>query len=51
MDRKKIKEGDIVILSGKTEFGNSFVKENGTEFEIIKFQRWHEHQLLIKPIK
>ena len=51
MDTKKIKEGDIVILSGKTEFGNSFVKENGNEFKIVKFQTWHEHQLLIKPIK
>ena len=51
MNIKKIKEGDIVILSGKTEFGKSFVKENGTEFEIIKVQRWDEHQLLIKPIK
>tara|TARA_R110002072_G_scaffold267264_1_gene426283 strand:- start:2 stop:241 length:240 start_codon:yes stop_codon:yes gene_type:complete len=47
----KIKTGDIIILSGKTEFGKSFVKENGTEFEVIKFQTWHEHQLLIKPIK
>ena len=51
MNIKKIKEGDIVILSGKTEFGKSFVKENGTKFEVVKVQRWHEHQLLIKPIK
>jgi hypothetical protein len=46
-----IKKDDVIILSGKTEFGKSFVKENGTEFEVVKFQKWHEHQLLIKPIK
>ena len=25
MNTKKIKKGDIIILSGKTDFGNSFV--------------------------
>ena len=46
----KLKKDDVIILSGKTEFGKSFIKENGTKFEVVKFQRWHEHQLLIKPI-
>ena len=46
-----IKINDVIVLSGKTEFGKSFVKENGTEFKVVKFQRWHEHQLLIKSLK
>jgi len=42
---------DIIYLSGKTEFGKSFVKENGTKFEVVKFQTWGEHQILIRALK
>tara|TARA_B100000073_G_C23283572_1_gene391585 strand:- start:287 stop:508 length:222 start_codon:yes stop_codon:yes gene_type:complete len=46
-----IKKDDIIQLSGKTEFGKSFVKENGDKFQIVKVQTWSEHQLLLKPLK
>ena len=46
-----IKKSDIIVLSGKTDFGKSFVKENGSEFEIVKVQTWGEHQLLLRTVK
>ena len=46
-----IKEKDIITLSGKTDFGKSFVKENGSEYEIVKVQTWGEHQLLLRTVK
>ena len=39
------------MLKGKTDFGKSFVKENGSKFEVVKFQTWGEHQILIRAIK
>ena len=47
----KIKRGYKILLSGKTEFGKAFVKENGTEFEVVKVMTWAEHHLLLKAIK
>ena len=44
----KLQTGDIIYLSGKTDFGKSFVKENGDKFEVVKFQTWSEHQILIR---
>ena len=46
-----IKKDDIIILSGKTKFGRTFIEENGSEFEVAKVQTWGEHQLLLKTIK
>ena len=31
-----LKNGSKIVLSGKTTFGKSFIKENGNEFEVIK---------------
>ena len=47
----QIKRDDIIKLSGKTDFGKSFVKENGDKFEVVKFQTWAEHQILIRALK
>ena len=47
----KLQAGDIIYLSGKTDFGKSFVKENGDKFEVVKFQTWAEHQILIRATK
>ena len=46
-----LQTGDIIYLSGKTDFGKSFVKENGDKFEVVKFQTWAEHQILIRATK
>ena len=45
-----LKNNDIITISGKTDFGKSFVKENGPDFKIIKVETWGEYQLLISPI-
>ena len=41
----KISAKDIVTLSGRTDFGKSFIKENGSDFKVIKLQTWAEPQL------
>tara|TARA_Y100001963_G_scaffold136798_1_gene199808 strand:- start:264 stop:497 length:234 start_codon:yes stop_codon:yes gene_type:complete len=46
-----LKRNDIITLSGKTDFGKKFVKENGSEFEVVKFQTWGEHQILLRTVK
>jgi hypothetical protein len=46
-----IKINDKISLSGKTDFGKSFIKENGSEFEVVKVQTWGEHQLLLRTVK
>jgi hypothetical protein len=46
-----LNRNDIIILSGKTDFGKKFVEENGSEYEVVKFQTWGEHQILIRAIK
>ena len=46
-----IKKDDKITLSGKTDFGKSFIKENGSEFEVVKVQTWGEHQLLLRTVK
>ena len=46
-----IKINDKIHLSGKTDFGKSFVNENGNEFEVVKVQTWGEHQLLLRTVK
>ena len=53
MKRNKLPLGidDEIVLSGKTDFGKSFIKENGDKFRVVKVQSWHQHQLLIKALK
>ena len=51
MIKVPIKREDKIKLDGKTEFGKSFIKENGSEFEVVKVQTWGEHQLLIRALK
>ena len=46
-----LKKDDIIFLSGKTEFGKSFIEENGNEFQILKIQTWGEYQLLLRTQK
>tara|TARA_Y100001963_G_C6757852_1_gene437881 strand:- start:292 stop:522 length:231 start_codon:yes stop_codon:yes gene_type:complete len=46
----KINAEDIVTLSGRTDFGKSFIEENGSDFKVIKLQTWAEHQLLLTPM-
>ena len=46
-----IQRNDIIELSGKTKFGESFIEENGTKFQVVKIQTWGEHQLLLKALK
>ena len=45
-----LKNNDIITISGRTDFGKSFIKENGSDFKIIKVMTWDEYQLLIQPI-
>jgi len=44
----KLKAGNTIYLSGKTDFGRQFVKENGSRFRVVKVQTWAEDQLLLK---
>ena len=46
-----INREDKITLKGKTEFGESFTEENGSEFQVVKVQTWGEHQLLIRALK
>ena len=48
--KSKLKALDTIVLSGKTEFGKSFIEENGTHYKVIKLQTWDEHQLLLSPL-
>ena len=43
--------GNVVTLSGKSDFGKSFVKENGIEYEIVATERWGEYRLLLSTLK
>ena len=51
MNKQILNREDKIVLSGKTNFGKSFVEENGSEFEVVKFQTWGEHQILIRALK
>ena len=42
-----LKTNDVVSLEGKTEFGKTFVKENGTDFKISKVNTWDQYQLVL----
>jgi hypothetical protein len=46
-----VQRDDIIELSGKTDFGKLFIKENGNKFEVVKIQTWGEHQLLLRILK
>ena len=48
---KSLDAGNLVTLSGKSEFGKSFIKENGTEYEIVKTEKWGEYRLLLRSLK
>ena len=48
---KELILGDIVTLSGKSDFGKSFLKENGTEYEIVTTEKWGEYRLLLRALK
>jgi len=51
MSDNDLYKDDIIKLSGKTEFGELFIKENGSKFEVVKVMTWGEHQLLIRCLK
>ena len=51
LKKDELKKDDKINLSGKTDFGKSFVEENGSEFEVVKVQTWSEHQVLLRTIK
>ena len=51
MRKSELKALDTIVLSGRTEFGKSFIEENGNRYKVIKLQTWDEHQLLIAPLK
>tara|TARA_R100001198_G_C5117645_1_gene141978 strand:+ start:139 stop:360 length:222 start_codon:yes stop_codon:yes gene_type:complete len=42
-----LKADDVISLEGKTEFGKTFVKENGTDFKISKVNTWDQYQLVL----
>ena len=46
-----LKRNDRITLKGKTDFGKSFIKENGTKFQVVKIQTWDQHQLLLRTLK
>lgn len=46
-----LKAKDVVSLEGKTEFGKTFVKENGTDFIISKINTWDQYQLVLVSLK
>ena len=46
-----LNRNDIITLSGKTDFGKKFIEENGSQYEVVKFQTWGEHQILIRAKK
>ena len=48
---KDLKSGDFVTLSGKSDFGKSFIKENGIEYQIVTTEQWGEYRLLLKAVK
>tara|TARA_Y100001937_G_scaffold42057_1_gene59628 strand:- start:508 stop:771 length:264 start_codon:yes stop_codon:yes gene_type:complete len=48
---KSLNTGNLVTLSGKSEFGKTFIEQNGTEYEIVKTEKWGEYRLLLKSLK
>ena len=48
---KKLIIGDLVTLSGKSDFGKSFIKENGSKYEIVKTEKWGEYRMLLRTVK
>ena len=46
-----LKRNDEITLRGKTDFGKSFIKENGNKFKVSKVQTWGQHQLLLTALK
>ena len=48
---KNLELGDLVTLSGKSDFGKSFVNENGFDYEIVKTEKWGEYRLLLRSLK
>ena len=48
---KELILGDKVTLSGISDFGKLFIKENGTEYEIVTTERWGEYRLLLRTKK
>ena len=48
---KDLKLGDLVTLSGKSDFGKSFIKENGIEYEIVTTEQWGEYRMLLRAVK
>jgi hypothetical protein len=48
---KDLKSGDKVTLTSKSDFGKSFLNENGIEYEIVTTEQWGEFRLLLKSEK
>tara|TARA_Y100000741_G_scaffold302332_1_gene243984 strand:- start:454 stop:702 length:249 start_codon:yes stop_codon:yes gene_type:complete len=48
---KNLELGDLVTLSGKSDFGKSFVEENGSEYEIVTTEKWGEYRMLLRAVK
>jgi len=48
---KNLELGDLVTLSGKSDFGKSFVEENGSEYEIVTTEQWGEYRMLLRTVK
>ena len=48
---KELVIGDLVTLSGKSDFGKSFIKENGSEYEIVTTEQWGEYRMLLRTVK
>ena len=48
---RELVRDDIVTLSGISDFGKSFIKENGTEYQIVTTEQWGEYRLLLRTMK
>ena len=50
-NNKIVKTGDILTLSGISDIGNKWIKDNGVEYEVVKFETWDKNRALLRSLK
>ena len=47
----ELRKDKKVVLEAKSDFGKSFLEENGTEYIVVTTERWGDYRLLLKSLK
>tara|TARA_B100000073_G_scaffold317767_1_gene295363 strand:+ start:125 stop:388 length:264 start_codon:yes stop_codon:yes gene_type:complete len=50
-NNQKLKPEDVVTLSGISDVGNKWLEDNGTEYEVVKYETWDKNRVLLRSIK